>query len=156
MRHYPALRTIASVIKVVTVIACISSFYFSCSMAAEGGPGLATAALSVLGTAIAALFSWALAEIILVFVNMGEDISKMLGGQEGSIAQTDTAAATPSPTSEPVSTTEDIAPGVKICPNCAHCSAAASGSLVCKKWGTPVTANNTCTWFMKADHKAGR
>lgn len=79
MRSYPALRMTAMLIKVATGIGAVLGLISSPFMMTEG---FLFGLLSLVGTFAATLLMWASAELILVFANMGEDVSRLVELEE--------------------------------------------------------------------------
>lgn len=85
MRTYPALRTIASLIKILTILGVIvglASIVGAIIGAASAGANTTVSGLAVfaqtVGLALGALLGWASAELLLVFANAGEDVASIL------------------------------------------------------------------------------
>ncbi|MHB1546140.1 MAG: hypothetical protein ACYCSB_06995 [bacterium] len=86
-KKFPALTIISSLLKIFALITLIFGFLISLIMAIEitsngsGGSGFASFLIGVIGSIIGFILQWALAEIILVFLDMEkntEDIVKLL------------------------------------------------------------------------------
>jgi hypothetical protein len=135
MRSYPALETIAGLMKISTVIFGILGGYTSFAMMTQKSwigttnplPGL----MALIGTASLCLIMWAASEIILVFVNMGEDISKLAMPLENSSLESDQESG--------------------VCRDCGYYREEGkdSGKFVCNKWKANTDANHTCKEFIR-------
>lgn len=84
MRSYPALRTVAFLIKILAVLGVAGAFLVAAAAGAlssssdEPGVGIAIAIYAIGGALFGGLFAWATAELLLVFANMGEDIGRLV------------------------------------------------------------------------------
>jgi hypothetical protein len=86
-KKFPALTTISSLLKIFAVITLIFGFFISLIIAVEitsngnGGSGFLSFLMGLVGSIIGFILQWALAEMILVFLDMEkntEDIVKLL------------------------------------------------------------------------------
>lgn len=105
MRTYPALRTISSIIKIITIFEAIVGGLASLVLAAQTWQMSGVLALfyfvgGLFVTGITVLLQWAIAEIILLFVDSAENVAAMkthlLGDSPATPSPTPQAPAVPS------------------------------------------------------------
>jgi hypothetical protein len=109
---------------------------------------------------VAALFSWAQSELILFFVNMGQDVSRLVESSGARLQDEKTSpgiAPTGSGSIQSEHPTSGASPtDAQLCPNCiyVHVEAPGPNGYFCGRWSKWVKSDNTCGEFERRPQAA--